>query len=343
MGAPRAGQATTARGYVLTAPGTLEVDRHQLPVLPPDWARLRFLYCGLCGSDLNQFGGSASAVYPISVGHEFVAEVVEVGSEVESVASGELVTSDLNFRCGTCDHCLAKRSHLCRVGQQEMFTNRAFSELGDIEASYLLSLNGPPAPHLALCEPLSCVLHAQDLTAPRPQDRVLLIGAGGLGLCLAFAFCTRQPALSFDLTDLLPERLAAIAKPISPHGRAVATPDGEYDVVFDLTGSEDGLRAASAWVRAGGRLCSMGHPLGEEINPVFLAAVLPKDVTFVTSYLNGEPSVLQRAARLLEGEWGSAWDPLIELLPLSRLGQAYRQRPESAHCKTVIDVAAGFD
>jgi L-iditol 2-dehydrogenase len=334
---------TTTRGYVLTGPGTLVVDRHTLPPLPPSWARLRFLYCGLCGSDLSQFAGRPDAAYPVSVGHEFVAEVIEIGSEVETVAPGDIVTSDLNYRCGECDHCLAKRSHLCRIGQQERFTNRAFSEFGDIEADGILRLSEPAAPHMALCEPLSCVLHAKDLAAPLPGERILVVGAGGLGLCLAFGLCNQQPALGFDINDLSTERLELIARPISSVGRSVTCPDGEYDIVFDLTGSEGGLRAASAWVRDGGRVCSMGHPLGEEINPSFLSAVLPKDVTFMTSYLNGEPSVLQDAARLLEGKWSTAWDSLIEILPLSHLGQAYEQRSDSTRCKTIIDVTSGFD
>jgi L-iditol 2-dehydrogenase len=313
-----------------------------LPPLPEDWARLRFLYCGLCGSDILQFQGRPGASYPISVGHEFVAEVVEAGAQVDSVSIGDLVTSDLNFRCGECDHCRAARSHLCRSGQQELFTNRAFSEFGDIDASYLLRLSAPAAPHLALCEPLSCVLHAKDLAAPVPGDRVLLVGAGGLGLCLAFALCMQRPALDFDVTDLSAERLAALASPISPVGTALPDPDGEYDVVFDFTGNESGLRAACARVRDGGRVCSMGHPVGEEIDPVFLSNVMPKDVSFVTSYLNGEPSVLRKAADLLMREWSPAWNELIELHPLKDLERAYEQRGNSPHCKTVIDVAGGF-
>jgi L-iditol 2-dehydrogenase len=341
VGAPRAGQAST-RGYFLTGPGRLEDDEHTLPPLPDDWARLRFLHCGLCGSDISQFRGLPGAIYPISMGHEFIAEVVAIGAEVESVDVGDLVTSDLNFRCGECDHCCAGRSHLCRRGQQSRFTNRAFSEVGDIDAGYLLRLGGPAAPHLALCEPLSCVLHAKDLTAPMVGDRILLIGAGGLGLCLAFALCKQRPLLSFTVTDLAPARLSALAGPISPVGTALPDPDGEFDVVFDLTGNESGLLAACARVRDGGKVCSMGHPLGEEIDPVFLSEVLPKDVTFVTSYLNGEPSVLREASRLLEEEWGPAWDDLIELVPVKDLDLAFEERESAPHCKTVIDVASGF-
>jgi threonine dehydrogenase-like Zn-dependent dehydrogenase len=334
---------SVSRGYVLTAPGKLEIAQRTLPDLPPGWVRLRFLYCGLCGSDIAQFRGRPSATYPTSVGHEFVAEVVAVGAEVVCVSFGDLVTSDLNYRCGDCDHCFAGRSHLCRQGQRSLFTNRAFSEFGDIDASYLLRLNRPAVPHLSLCEPLSCVLHAKDLINPRPGDRVLLVGAGGLGLCLAFALCAQRPMIEFDVTDISATRLAALAGPIVPIGSAISQPPGEYDVVFDLTGNEEGLRAASHQVRDGGRICSMGHPIGEEIDPVFLSDVLPKDVIFVTSYLNGEPSVLREAADLLEREWDPSWDKLIELISINDLQRAHEERSNSAACKTVVDVASGLD
>lgn len=343
MGAGDGGQAVRSRGYVLSAPRLLTLEECVLPELSPDWVRLRFLYCGLCGSDLSHFAKRQGVSYPLSVGHEFVAEVVETGSEVELLQPGDAVTSDLNFRCGSCDHCLAGRSHLCRVGQQGLFTNRGFSELGDFEASYLLRLNGPVHSHLALSEPLSCVLHAKQWANLRPGERVLVIGAGGIGLCMAFALCHQRPALEFEITDTMNERLSLIEGAISPIGRAIAEPDGEYDVVFDLSGTEDGLRAACHYARAGGRISSMSHPNGDQVSPFFVSAILRKDITFTASYLNGEPVLLQEAARLLEREWRPSWDRLIEILPLEQLQHAYEYRPTSPWCKTVIDVAGGIE
>ncbi|HEU4904971.1 MAG TPA: alcohol dehydrogenase catalytic domain-containing protein [Solirubrobacterales bacterium] len=306
--------------------------------LEPDWVRLRFLHCGICGSDLSQFEGRPDATYPISVGHEFVAEAIEVGNRVRRLGPGDLVTSDLNYRCGACDHCSAGRSHLCRKGQEGYFTNRAFSDIGDIEESYLLALKGPGDPHLALCEPLSCVLHAKEWARLSPVDRILVIGAGGIGLCMAFALCRQRPALGFEITDLIDERLARIARPIEPLGRCVDSPAGEYDVVFDLSGTEEGLQRACEHVRAGGRICSMSHPNGEEISPFLVSAILRLDVTFTASYLNGEPVRLQEAARLLEREWSPVWDETLEIVPLQQLQQAYEQRPRSPWCKTIVDV-----
>lgn len=329
----------TSHGYALVAPRTLRAEERDLGELPPDWVRLRFLYCGLCGSDLSQFAGRPDASYPVTVGHEFVAEVVEVGAVVELLKRGDIVSSDLNYRCGSCDHCGAGRSHLCRMGQQGLFTNRAFSDFGDIEASYLIRLDSPPAKHLALSEPLSCVLHAKAWASLGPNDRVLVVGAGGIGMCMAFALCRQRPAHSFEITDVMPERLSLIGRAISPSGRAVDKPDGEYDVVFDLSGTEDGLRRSCAYVRAGGRICSMSHPNGDQVSPFLVSTILREDITFTVSYLNGEPVRLQQAARLLEREWDEAWDELLELLPLDRLQEAYENRPQSPWCKTIIDVA----
>lgn len=334
-----AGGASVSRGYSLVEPGVLRLQERELDELPAGWVRLRFLYCGLCGSDLSHFAGRPGASYPVSVGHEFVAEVV--GTRVDLLERGDIVTSDLNFRCGSCDHCRAGRSHLCRVGQQGLFSNRAFSDYGDIDASYLVRLAGLPKKHLALCEPLSCVLHAKAWASPGPSDRILVVGAGGIGLCMAFALCRQRPALSFEITDVMPERLARIGRPILPAGHAVAEPDGEYDVVFDLSGTEEGLRRACDHARAGGRICSMSHPNGDQVSPFLVSAILREDITFTVSYLNGEPIRMREAAQLLEQDWDENWDDLIELLPLNRLQEAYESRPDSPWCKTIIDVAGG--
>lgn len=339
MSAETGARTATSVGYSLLAPRTLGIEERALGELHPRWVRLRFLYCGLCGSDLSQFEGRAGASFPVSVGHEFVAGVIEVGAEVETLSPGDLVTSDLNYRCGSCEQCLAGRSHLCQLGQEGYFTNRAFSDFADIEESYLVPVRTPARPHLALCEPLSCVLHAKAWASLTREDRILVIGAGGLGLCMAFALCRQRPALEFEITDLIGERLDRIEPAIRPAGRCVAAPEGEYDVVFDLSGTESGLRVACDHVRPGARICSMSHPSGEEISPFLVSAILRLDVTFTVSYLNGEPVRLQEAARLLERGWGPEWGATLEILPLNELQDAYEQRPRSPWCKTVIDVA----
>jgi threonine dehydrogenase-like Zn-dependent dehydrogenase len=325
--------------HVLAATGTLATRERQFGDVAPGWVRVSFRYCGLCGSDISYFEGRPGTTYPMTIGHEFVAEVAAVGDGVTWLGPGDVVTSDLNFRCGDCDHCRAGRSHLCRVGQQGLFTNRGFADLADIHASYLVTLDGDARPHMTLVEPLSCVLHARDWANLRAHDRILVIGAGSIGTCMVLALRNHQLTPSFEITDEMPSRLEKISAVVGTRGDAVAQPEGEYDVVFDVSGTESGLERACDLVRGGGRVCSMSHPTGDPVSPFLVGAILRKDVTFTVSYLNGDRQSMHEAAQLLEHRWDPKWDSLIELMPIERLQEAYEQRRKSAWCKTVIDVA----
>lgn len=321
---------------VLTGPRSIRFRERHLTDLKEDWVRVRFAYCGLCGSDLSTFEGRREIDYPLSLGHEFVGVVTAVGDAVVTASPGDVITSDFNYRCGSCDRCRAGRSHLCRQGKLGLFTNRAFAEFGDMHCSYVVHVDEPVRRHLALTEPLSCVLHAKQWAALRPDDRILVIGAGGLGAAMAFALCNQSPEVPFEITDEMPSRLSAIDAAVAPTGHGVAQPKGEYDVVFDLSGSEAGLRSACAHVVAGGRLCSMSHLDGYSNAEFLLTALTRRDVTFTVSYLNGERTNLEEAARLLQREWSHRWDPLIDVVRLDHLEQAFEGRRASPWCKTIV-------
>lgn len=333
-------KSTVSNEYVLAAPGQIRSRQRRFGDVPDGWARVRFHYCGLCGSDISHFEGRPGVTYPIAVGHEFVGTVVEIGAGVEGIAPGDVVTSDLNYRCEKCDHCRAGRSHLCRIGQQGLFTNRGFADFGDLHASYLTPLAARPSPHLTLVEPLSCVLHARDWAEPKADDRVLVIGAGSIGLCMAIALRNHSAQPNLEITDAMPPRLKLIAAVVGLHGEAVSEPEGEYDIVFDVSGTEAGLERACQHVRGGGRLCSMSHPNGDPVSPFLVGAILRKDITFTVSYLNGDRATMCEAARLLEHHWEPGWNSLMELIPIADLQQAYEGRRRSPWCKTVIEVQA---
>jgi threonine dehydrogenase-like Zn-dependent dehydrogenase len=333
MRAPR-----TSWQYLLVAPRKLERRERTLGELTDGWVRVRLLYCGVCGSDISTFEGRRNVTYPLSLGHEFVAEVWETSGSVGDFAKGDLVTSDLNFRCGCCDQCRRGRSHLCRTGQRGMFSNRGFAQFSDLHTSYLTPIEPPLRRHLALTEPLSCVLHAARWADPQPSERVLIVGSGGLAGCLAFALSRQEPALPFEITDILPARSALIAA-ASTAARAVPAPDGEYDVVFELSGSETGLRAACQHTRPGGRLCTMSHLDGYSNADFLLASLTRRDITFTVSYLNGEQDTMRSAAMALADSWTPAWDQLLHVLPAESLQNALQTRRTVPWCKTLIEIA----
>ena len=323
--------------YLLVAPGRLERHERVLGELAEGWVRVRLLYCGICGSDLSTFEGRRNIAYPVSLGHEFVAEVWEAAGSVD-LSVGDIVTSDLNFRCGRCDQCRRGVSHLCRTGQRGMFSNRGFAQFSDLHASYLTPIDPPARKQFALTEPLSCVLHAVEWANPQCFERILIVGAGGLAGCLAFTLSGQTPRLPFDITDVLPARSALVAA-ATPVAQAVTTPDGEYDVVFDLSGSETGLRIACEHTRPGGRLCTMSHLDGYSNADFLLSSLTRRDITFTVSYLNGERDTMLKAATALADGWTPAWARLLKVFPVESLQNAFETRRQAPWCKTLIEIA----
>jgi threonine dehydrogenase-like Zn-dependent dehydrogenase len=332
-------RAPEERHYALLGPGRVgELPRPVAP-LPPDWARVEIAYCGLCGSDLSRYAGQRAADYPVSLGHEWVAVVREVAQDVRGIVPGDVVTTDLNHRCGDCRQCRIGRSHLCRQGQVGWFSNRGFARLVDIHAGYLQRCRHPPAPHLALAEPVSCALHAVAHCRLTPGERPLMIGAGGFGLCTAFVLCSTGQVAGFDVTERDPARLARLARAVDPVGRAVDTPTGCYEVVLDASGSPDGLRQACERVAPGGRLCTVSH-LPDGVDTGFLLdLLLHKDATVTISYLNGPRENLVESVRLLEQSWAPRWDALLDVRPLHQLPEVFAARATSPANKVVIEVA----
>lgn len=332
----------TAYGeHVLVRPRVMACRTRQISQLPRTWVRLKVLYCGVCGSDLSKFEGRRPLAYPVSLGHEFIGVIETIGADApRPLEVGDIATSDLNFRCGRCPACQRGQSHLCERGQDGQFSNRAFADRIDLSASYLHVIHAPAAPHYALAEPLSCVLHALDWMAPRRSDRVLIVGAGGLGLCAGFAFAAEPYRVPFDIVDPIRTRARLVETAASGYGtvREVDESSG-YDAVLDVSGSLDGLRSACRAVRAGGTLCTMSHLDGYGSTAFLLPALTRRDVRFKLSYLNGEPNNLGRAVAMLTTAWSPLWDATISSRPLSSLPATLETDRQAPRCKTIIKIA----
>lgn len=91
--------------YYLINKGTFKLQRNDLNSLKPDYVRVQFLYCGICGGDYSCFLGRRTS-YPYTLGHEFVASVIDTGKNVNNFYIGDFVVSDFNYRCQKCSYCL---------------------------------------------------------------------------------------------------------------------------------------------------------------------------------------------------------------------------------------------
>src|SRR5258708_14891675 len=107
------------RAAVLKARGRFEIDRvSPAPRLSPTDLKLRVLYSGICGSDLHEFvAGPLMAPMPAVLGHEFCADVVEVGADVRGFDIGDRAVGVIYPSCGRCEFCKRGDFTLCDMRQ----------------------------------------------------------------------------------------------------------------------------------------------------------------------------------------------------------------------------------
>src|SRR6267154_3022364 len=145
---------------------------------------------GICGTDVHIYKWDAWAQktipVPMVVGHEFVGEIVEVGSNVKDFLPGEIVSGEGHVVCGRCRNCLAGRRHLC-ADTKGVGVNRAgaFAEYLSLPTSNVwVHSNGINRDVASIFDPFGNAVHTA-LSFPVLGEDVLITGAGPIGIMAA--------------------------------------------------------------------------------------------------------------------------------------------------------------
>jgi threonine dehydrogenase-like Zn-dependent dehydrogenase len=258
------------RVALVSEPERLEVEERSLAEPGPGEALIRVRECGICGSDLKMYAGTHPILRPPLVpGHEFYGTVEAVG-EGAAVELGALVSIFPTVGCGHCFNCRRGFPHLCPdmelIGGQRQ---GGLAELVVVPAANLLPMH-PDVPEHArvLVEPLAVGVHAARRAGVAPGERVVVVGAGPIGLFTALAL-RHQGVEDLLLADLSEERLALARRLGAPatvnsgevdlggHVRAEIRPEG-VDVAFDCVGVDATAREALALTCKGGRAVIVG-------------------------------------------------------------------------------------
>jgi threonine 3-dehydrogenase len=208
------------------------------------------------------------------IGHEFVGEIVEAGSNVRDFRVGEIVSGEGHVVCGLCRNCLAGRRHLCAhaqgVGVQRA---GAFAEYIVLPMSNVWR-HSPKIPLeiAAIFDPLGNAVHTA-LSFPVLGEDVLVTGAGPIGI-MAAAVARHAGARYVVVTDVNPARLelarkfgvtAAIStrdEPLPDVQKRLGMVEG-FDVGLEMSGSGAAFREMLANMAHGGKIAMLGIPSGE--------------------------------------------------------------------------------
>jgi threonine 3-dehydrogenase len=240
--------------------------------------RIRVHRTGICGTDLHIESWDAWAERtiktPLVVGHEFVGEVLEVGSNVRDLAPGDVVSGEGHVVCGHCRHCRAGRWHLC-ANTVGLGVNRdgAFAEQVVLPVTNVWHHWPRIDPEVAaIFDPFGNAVHTA-LSFPVLGEDVLVVGAGPIGL-MATAVARHAGARYVVVSEPNPVRrdlatTMGATRVVDPRVEALTDVQRElgmvegFDVVLEMSGNANALRDALGNMAHGGGMAILGIPTEE--------------------------------------------------------------------------------
>ncbi len=239
---------------------------------------IRVLRTGICGTDVHIFDWNEWArktiPVPMVIGHEFVGEIVQVGSNVNDFSPGELVSGEGHVVCGRCRNCMAGLRHLC-ANTSGVGVNRpgCFAELIALPMTNLWR-HDPKVDRdaAAIFDPFGNAVHTA-LTFEVLGEDVLITGAGPIGI-MAAAVARHAGARYIVITDLNDYRLELASKmkvdlalnikrtSIAESQKTVGMKEG-FDVGLEMSGNASAFRDMLHNMAHGGRIAMLGIPSQE--------------------------------------------------------------------------------
>ncbi len=307
---------------VLTAPKSIELKRVNIPALDPGQVLVRIDAVGVCGSDTHFYEkgaiGDIVVEGPVVLGHESAGEIVAVGSDVNPARIGATVSIEPQFPCRKCDYCKDGRYHLCRSMRfyGAWPVDGSFSEYAVIDDDFAHTVpDSMTAEQAALVEPVSVAVHANRRGGVTAGSRVLITGAGPIGVLNA------QVARAFGATEVI------VSDPIA-HRREYAAEHGanqaldpstadlsqfeeHFDVYIDASGNAGAILSALPTIRPGGSAVLVG--MGGDFLNVPIALIQHREITLTGTfrYVNTWPTAIELIAQgvvevesLITGRYG---------------------------------------
>ena len=239
---------------------------------------IKIMRTGICGTDLHIYNWDAwsqrTIPVPMTIGHEFVGTVVEIGSNVVGFKPGDVVSGEGHVVCGRCRNCMAGRRHLCR-DTKGLGVNipGAFAEYLALPMTNVWSLDkAVPLDVAAIFDPFGNAAHTALQFDVLGED-VLITGAGPIGI-MAAAIVRHAGARHVVITDINPHRLelarsmgVTLAVDTSRTSleevqQKLGMKEG-FDVGLEMSGNPTAFRGLLASMAHGGSVAMLGLPSGE--------------------------------------------------------------------------------
>ena len=310
-------------------------------------AIVKVLGCGLCGSDIVKFKHKIVKNGAV-LGHEIVAEIVEINSNTNFKIGDKIVTSH-HIPCGECNYCRHGNVSMCEHFKKTNIFPGGFSELVYVSEEHLENVayiipNDISEEEISFYEPLGCCIRAIKRCNLLKNDNVLVVGLGSIGLLMSEGL----KALGFNVygCDLIPERItlankmgiqAFNSKNLEEFSRIIKDKTNDYgvDAVFMTSGADKAIDVALSSIRQGGKILvfsstplSNGYPNNE---------IYYKELTVLGSY-SPSPSDLKDSYELITSKKVNVKN-LTTTYPLDKIQEAFDDTISNKIFKAYIKIA----
>ena len=339
-----------SRQAMLIEPGRLELRDYVAPRPGPGELLIQIRCALSCGTDLKTFRrGHPVWKLPMPFGHEFSGVVVEAGEGVTAFKSGDEIMAAPTAPCGICFYCQHGQENLCDDALGRM-VHGGYADLLLLPA-HVVACNtfikpaDLPFEEAALLEPLSCVVHAQDMARPAKNETVVIIGGGAFGLLhmlMLKAGGAREVVVVGRGADRLKwaQDLGA-DRVIDAAGADTAAEIARLnsgfgpDLVIECTGQVAGWQDALARVRRGGRVVFFGGcPSGTTLS-VDTRRMHYDNLTLLAPF-HFRPRDVRSARELLAGRTLNAGAIVNAQMPLADLAQVFEMLERGAVLKCAV-------
>lgn len=292
---------------LLHAASDIRTESIPVPDLQAGMVLLRIRRVGICGSDLHYYAHGRCGAFvpdrPFVMGHELSAEIAALGDGVDSLEIGQRVTINPARSCGRCHDCKTGRPNLCRnlimLGSASTTppTNGAMAEYVVTRADQCHVLPSDFDDGLAaMMEPFAVALHAVKRAKQVAGKRVLVTGAGTIGLLTALA-ARAYGATLVAVSDVVESRLEKALSlgadvTLNPASASFAedvldvAAEG-FDLILEASGAPQALRQCFDLIRTGGTIVQIGT-LGSDDIPLPANQVMVKEISFIGSMRYGD-------------------------------------------------------
>lgn len=328
---------------------TFEVTELPQPHAGPGELVLRNRVCGVCGTDVHIYHGepgSADVCPPVVLGHEYSAQVVEVGEGVSGFTVGDHVTVDPNIYCGRCGPCQNGRKQLC-LHMEAIGVTRdgGFAQYSQIPASQAFKLDHQvPWEAAAMAEPLACCVHGIDLAGIRPGQKVCVVGGGAIGLIMvqlaklsgAARILLSEPNEKRRQVGLQLGADAAIDPTQPGWDQLFSREMGEgAQVVIECVGNVTAVKSAFQFAAKGATILLFSVPKVDSTFQLPLFDVYKKELTIKGSFVN--PDTHARAVALINSGKVDFGPIVTHRFTLDQLPQAIAMQMSEESIKVVVE------